>query len=118
VLPERHPERVATAFYLGRTLRHLGRYDDALAYYREAAEATRQQPRSAGYPCLIHRMIADALQAQGKFADAEPHLLDTAAAIGSKDKDPAEWGRTAEALTALYTAWGKPEKAAEWAQKK
>jgi serine/threonine protein kinase/Tfp pilus assembly protein PilF len=118
ILPARHPDRLTTVVSLGRTLRQLKRYDEAIAYYHEVAAANESRPPSDFYRTLARRLMADALVGQAKYAEAEAQLLENVAALGAKEKDPAEWTRTAEALQGLYKRWKKPDQAAEWAGKK
>ncbi len=63
--------------------------------------------------------LGQALAGQGKFDEAEPFLLHAAEYLQANPRlityDPVGTARAAtEAVIALYTAWGKPEKVAEW----
>jgi non-specific serine/threonine protein kinase/serine/threonine-protein kinase len=58
-----------------------------------------------------------ALAKAGRYADAEPYLLDFAAALEQNvgaEGDPRD---VAQQIADMYAAWGKPDKAAEWRKK-
>ena len=58
------------------------------------------------------------LAAQKRYADAEPLVIGYFDAIrGAKNVPPPEVRAAGEQVVALYHAWGKPEKAAEWREK-
>ena len=83
----------------------------------EPAVTTARKSRSGGDRTLGRVLGAQGrcLTAAGKFADAETALLESVA-IASK-AEPVAVPRLAANLADLYTRWGKPPKASEWAAK-
>jgi eukaryotic-like serine/threonine-protein kinase len=66
--------------------------------------------------------LGQALAGQGKFAEAEPLVVQAFEELQANEQriagDRSGVVRDAcDAVIALYTAWGKPEKVAEWKQK-
>jgi UDP-N-acetylglucosamine 2-epimerase len=66
--------------------------------------------------------LGQALAGQGKFAEAEPLVVEAFQQLQTNERRLAgnSSGMVREALDAviaLYTAWGKPEKVAEWKAK-
>jgi hypothetical protein len=64
--------------------------------------------------------FAQSLRGQGKYAEAEPLLI--SGYEGLQKLSPAisaeaNFPEAGQRLMRLYTAWGKPEKAAEWRQR-
>ena len=64
-------------------------------------------------------MLGAALEAQKKFAEAEPLLVSGYEGMSSRKPGTNGRGRftldqAGEAVVNLYQDWGKPEKASEW----
>ena len=100
--------------------------DEEMARFGEAAEllrgclATRQKSLPEG-----HWLIADtvsqlggAVAGGGKFAEAEPLLLDGYAGMADNRRVLPDRKRQAiERIIRLYEAWDKPDQASEWRQR-
>jgi hypothetical protein len=66
--------------------------------------------------------LGQALAGQGKFAEAEPLVVQAFEELKAKEHHIAGDGsgivrEALDAVIAVYRAWGKPEKLAEWRQK-
>jgi hypothetical protein len=97
-----------------------GRDADAEKLLREAIEITNEH----GYPIWDRfdgqSLLGAALLGQGKYAEAEPLLI--SGYEGLQELSPAisveaNLPEAGERIVGLYTAWGQPEKAAEWRQR-
>jgi hypothetical protein len=58
-----------------------------------------------------------ALLKRNRFTEAEPFLLSYAAALQSNVGTEGDLGEVVKQIVGMYTAWGKPDKAAEWRKK-
>jgi len=114
--PQGHPTLAGTLTVFGGVLTRAGKAAEAEPLLREAL-GIRQQAMPAG-----HWLIANTSSALGaclttlqRFEEAEPLLLDGYAALqaqrGPRDQRTRQ---TLDRLIALYEAWGKPERAAEY----
>jgi serine/threonine protein kinase/Tfp pilus assembly protein PilF len=112
VLPDAHPVVAATLQIAGRVEMAKGQFAPARAHLSESLKL-----RSAALP-PGHWLLAsgkgflgECLTLERRFADAEPILLESfnglQAAVGPDD---ARTKTAAARLTALYAAWGKPQK--------
>ena len=98
------------------TLLKEGRFQEAAASLRGCL-AVRQKALPEG-----HWLIADtnsqlgaALAGEGKFAEAEPLLLEAYATLRDGRGVPADRTRAAvRRIVQLYESWGKADRAAEW----
>jgi hypothetical protein len=92
-----------------------GHYDEALSVGQAAVEALTKQFGAKSAMVLRARVpVADALRGKGRFAEAEPILLEAQARFqNSKGLLGAYWRSTAAALARLYDSEGKPDEAAK-----
>jgi eukaryotic-like serine/threonine-protein kinase len=82
---------------------------DALALSQRTVGA--QHPRSV----LVVRELGNCLTAQGRYAEAEPLLLESFSRVETASGQTGrETVRTAKALVRLYTDWQKPAEADEY----
>jgi hypothetical protein len=58
-----------------------------------------------------------ALAKSGRYADAEPYLLDFATALEQHIGAEGDLLETSQRIADMYASWGKPDKAAEWRRK-
>lgn len=99
-----------------------GRFESAERFAREClARATESAPASWQVPAY-RVALGGALAGQKRFAEAEPLLLDGVAGLqrtqGTIAFHPLLKVRFAlRSVAQLYTAWGRPEQAAEWRQR-
>jgi serine/threonine-protein kinase len=111
--------------YRGIYLRNLAsvllvekRIGEAEADAREAAAVFHSQETPTWRAADADSVLGGSLVAQGKFQEAEPLLIQSYPILL---KDPGDGAKHAEEarqrIVDLYTAWGKPEKAAEFRAK-
>jgi tetratricopeptide (TPR) repeat protein len=105
----------------------LGRLRLAQQRYAEAETLLREAIKGAGSPKTLmwdafdrQSMLGASLLGQGKYAEAEPLLI--SGYEGLRKLSPAisvdaNLPEAGQRLVQLYTAWGKPEKAAERRQR-
>ena len=63
-------------------------------------------------------MLGEALSGQGKHAEAEPLLIEGYEKMLPPDPLSFRKREALDRIIALYEAWGKPDKAAEWRAKR
>jgi tetratricopeptide (TPR) repeat protein len=112
----------------GLTLVREGRFAEAEAVLRQAlAEYDRNELRPLNLRLQPRPRVASglgqALAGQGRFAEAEPLVVQAFQELQANEArlagDAASMVREAlEAVLALYTAWGRPEKVIEWQAKR
>ncbi|MFN7020745.1 MAG: tetratricopeptide repeat protein [Phycisphaerales bacterium] len=99
-------------------LQRLGRAEEATALYREIMPLCDAGLPAGHYITAIFRNnFGDCLTDLGSYAEAERALLDSQSVIERFFKPPhprIDKGRAR--LARLYTAWGRPEQAAEWTE--
>jgi serine/threonine protein kinase/tetratricopeptide (TPR) repeat protein len=121
-LPPNAPSVVSTRWHLARCLLATGHRAEAAAKARAAMEGADVLGwRADGGGGYAHAVLAACLTAEGKYAEAERHLLAAHEGLNQPSAfqpgfrpmiaDIYRW--TAE----LYEAWGKPEQAAKWRTK-
>jgi serine/threonine protein kinase len=103
---------------LGQTLIREGKFTEAESLLREslAISAKLSDPL---LPSYAQSVLGESLAGEKKYADAEPLLLQ--GYRGMKENENHVYGNRAKKLmeaahrlVALYTAWGKPDSAAQW----
>lgn len=117
---EAHRETLAATLQLADIYHLMERCDEATPLFEGAIEGARDAlPDGDWYTGVFQMRFAECLAGRNRFVEAEDALLDAhrilAAALGE------EHGRVAAAVTALienYDAWGKPDRADEWRQKR
>jgi non-specific serine/threonine protein kinase/serine/threonine-protein kinase len=117
-----HLEVARALVDLGLTELQLGKFDEAEARLREGL-AILEKVSPEGWERFDAMVLLGAsLAGQKKYPEAEPPML--SGYEGLKAREPSipvpNRGCLADAvkrIVALYTAWGKPEKAAEWRSK-
>ena len=98
---------------LGRTYVGQGRLDKAEQAYLDAIEVRdRAFGQNNLHTLSLKQELAELYVRQERYDEAEAHFLGVLSAWAADKR----WGQrqTIERLVALYDAWGKPEKAAEW----
>jgi tetratricopeptide (TPR) repeat protein len=104
---------------LADVLNRQHEYAEALKVAREAREAVG---RTAGVDhwrwAAVNRTFGTALAGLGRYAEAEPILLESYELMRSKrGEQHRATSMVAQRVVELYTSWGKPERAAEWQAK-
>jgi serine/threonine protein kinase/Tfp pilus assembly protein PilF len=117
VYGEEHPRLAVTFTNLASVLQRKGDYSAAEPLYRQSIELNRKVfPEKDWQIETIKSLLGGCLVADHRYAEAEPLLLESYPVILATFG--ASHGRTqvaARRLVDLYTAWGKPEKAAPYA---
>lgn len=117
VLPVCHPDIIVTLNNLGSLLRDAGRYGAAVTALHEALDCT--QKTLAGGHWMIGRVqstLGSTLALAQRFDEAEPHLLEGHRLLRDALGEQHPYVATArQRLSELYTQWGRPERAAEFA---
>jgi len=109
-----HPDVAESLNNLARVLLAKGEPEAAEPYAREAL-AMRQRLLGAEHPAVAQSLhdLASVLRARGDYAAAEPLLLRSLAMYRHLlGEDHPGVAMCRGSLADLYTAWGKPEKAA------
>lgn len=107
---------------LGRNLLQLGKTAEAEQVLRESLIYREKKLPDDWATFLTQSLWGDILLGQGKYAEAEPFLLQgyeglkQCAAKIPKEEAP-RLTEALERLVNLYDAWGKPDQAAEWRKK-
>lgn len=96
-------------------LRDRGRTAEAEPLFRELVNAAdRTLPPDHDYLAIFHGQYGRCLLKMGRYEEAEPHLESSHAALLAKHGPThARVQESLGNLTALYDAWGRPEKAEE-----
>jgi serine/threonine-protein kinase len=105
---------------LGRLRLKQQRFAEAEALLRPVAGAKITKGAFAWILFDRKSLLGAALAGQGKYAEAEPLLLEgyeEMKKLGPAIAVDANLPEAGQRIVRLYEAWGKPEKAAEWRQK-
>jgi tetratricopeptide (TPR) repeat protein len=113
-----HPDVALTMTFLADCLCRSGKAPEAEQTARAALKINtdrlgKDHPRTKE----SEGALGCALAGSGRYAEAEPYMLSFADALNRKigaEGDPRE---VAQQVADMYTAWGKPGKAAEWRKK-
>jgi serine/threonine protein kinase/tetratricopeptide (TPR) repeat protein len=119
VLPDAHPMVAATLQVEGLSLLDLGRAQKAEPLLRESMELRRQSlPPGHRLIAASESSLGACLLALGRFPEAEAFLLRGYEGLKSSRGDAHESTvKARQRLVALYEAWGRRDKAAEWRRK-
>jgi tetratricopeptide (TPR) repeat protein len=114
-LGSEHPAVAASKTLLANCLIAIGEYDEALDLAAEARTVFANALSEDHWRTAVAISAEGAaLAGQGKFADAEPLLLQSFSVL---NKDPSALplfvDETMRRLESLYVDWGKPDRAAE-----
>ena len=104
---------------LGRLLTERGAYEEADRLLGNALEINRRSlPPKHWRIGYTQALLGSCLTGERRFDEAEPLLLAGYETLRAKrGNERQETLRAASGLVALYEAWGKPDKAAEWQKK-
>ena len=104
---------------LGRLLTGRGAYEEADRLLRDALAIRRKSLPSPHWQTgYTEALLGICLTGERRFDEAEPLLLAGYETLRAKRREARDETRmAASGLVALYTAWGKPDKAAEWRKK-
>jgi tetratricopeptide (TPR) repeat protein len=114
-----HATVADTEAALGRLLTGRGDYEEADRLLRNALEIRRRSLPSTHWRIgYAQALLGSCLKGERRFDEAEPLLLAGYETLRAKRGDGREETLSAASgLVALYEAWGKPEKTAEWRKK-
>ncbi len=122
VLGSDHPATLGTLGSLGRVLLKQQKYAEAEPLLRESLSGLEKKNPDGWARFASQNMLGAALSGQGKYPEAEPLLLSGyEGLVARRAKIPFGLRNVIEQagqrIFELYSAWGKPEKAAEWREK-
>ena len=101
--------------YHAAWLERLDRHEEALPLCREFRELARdQETPEALWTASALACLGLCLNELGKHAEAEPLLVWAYEKMGPSSEAEYWRSKALERIVALYEAWEKPEKAAEW----
>jgi serine/threonine protein kinase/tetratricopeptide (TPR) repeat protein len=114
-----HTNVADTEAALGRLLTERGAYEEADRLLRNALEIRRKSLPSTHWRIgYTQALLGSCLKGERRFDEAETLLLAGYETLRTKRGDGREETLSAASgLVALYEAWGKPGKAAEWQKK-
>ena len=117
-----NPNTVSSALDLGLACASEGKFTESEALAREALEFYQKQEPDDWQRYRAESVLGASLAGEKKYQEAEPLLTEGyLGMLAQRDKiampDRYHLDRAREWLVQLYTAWGKPEKAAEWKKK-
>ena len=121
-LGSEHPDTLDTMADLALTYQAQGKFTESAALAGQAVESGQKIRPDDWQLYFAESLLAADLAGQKKYAEAEPLLLEGyrgMAARQAKIGGP-DWyhlDRAGEWIVQLYRAWGKPDLAAEWAQR-
>src|SRR5262249_21420735 len=112
VLPSTRPDRST----LDLTIDAEGRSPAMIVRIPAPPPHERSEPPQGGWAAAIsENLLGASLAEQGRYAEAEPLLLESVAVLRSAQGVPSNRVRQAmERVITFYNAWGKSEKAAVW----
>ncbi len=119
VLGEDHPDTLVSINNMGSLLREQGRLDEAESYGRQAVERARGAlPEGHVFRGVFLFQLGRTLAQLERREEAEAALLEAhqivSSALGAGHERTM---KVIGALVALYDAWGKTERAADWRAK-
>jgi tetratricopeptide (TPR) repeat protein len=113
-----HVEKAIYQRNLASVLVATGKAVEAEPYVREAASIFRAKRPTYWRTADADSVLGACLVAEGKFQEAESLLLKSYPLLKADPGDGAKHATEArQRIVDLYTAWGKPEKAAEYRAK-
>jgi tetratricopeptide (TPR) repeat protein len=119
VLGPSNPHTLASLANMAMTLRSLGRSEEALALVTKVVEVgSASLPPDHWWIVEWNHLLGRCYYDLGRFEEAEPLMIESSRKLGDalginhyRTRD------TLESLAALYEAWGKLDKAAEYRAK-
>jgi len=121
VLGSKDLDTMRSAADLALTYLSQGKFAESEPLAREALETDRKAPSDNWDQYRAESLLGASLAGQKKYQEAEPLLLEGYRQLQArKDHIPApdrpNLDQARKRIVQLYQAWGKPEKAAEWAK--
>ncbi|MBW8877621.1 MAG: serine/threonine protein kinase [Acidobacteria bacterium] len=114
ITPPDHPNRAVFLRHLAAALAAQGKGREAEPLAREALAIFRAESNSRWRASDAESVLGSCLAAQGRYAEAEPLLLGSYPILKA-DPEGARYAPAAlQRIVGLYTAWGRPERAAAW----
>ena len=120
LLPPGHPDRAFNLVALGRCYYELGDFADAEEAFARSLEI-REESLPAGHMHTAESkaLLAMSLSQREAYAEAEPLLMDALAICEANfPEDHPQMGFMLARIQNLYRAWGKPEEADRWLERR
>jgi len=113
---EHHPNRPVFLRNLAAVLAAEGKGKEAEPLARESLAIFQRASASSPWRTAdAESVLGDCLAAQGRFAEAEPLLLGSYPILKANAGAGARYAPAAlQRIVDLYTAWGRPDRAAAW----
>lgn len=120
-LGSEHPETIESVADLALACQSQGKFTESEPLAREAFEVNQKKQPDDWQRFRAESLLGASLAGQKKYAEAEPLLLEGYQGMAARKEriavpDHYHLERAREWLAQLYLAWGKPDKAAEWAK--
>jgi serine/threonine protein kinase/tetratricopeptide (TPR) repeat protein len=117
-----HPDVAAMLGRLGWSLLQQQKSSDAEPIFRECLEHREKAEPDDWSTFLIRSLLGGSLLGQKKYVEAEPLVVSGYDGLKAREAKIPEVSKArlteaGERVVQLYSAWGKPEKAAEWRAK-
>ncbi len=111
-----HPHVAVSLANLGALLRDKHDYDASEAVFHDAVAMNRKIRGEEHWHTANSRShLGECLTKMGRYEEAEKELLEAQRILNTTlGKDHKRTIKAVERLVALYDAWGKPDKAAEY----
>jgi tetratricopeptide (TPR) repeat protein len=114
-----NPDTMFSAQDLALAYIGQGKFAESEPLAREALDYGRKEQADDWRRFRAESLLGASLAGQKKYVEAQPLLIEGYAGLLKRKEqidDPDKYilNRTREWIVRLYSAWGKPEKAAEW----
>ncbi|MBL8821975.1 MAG: serine/threonine protein kinase [Planctomycetia bacterium] len=115
-----HPNTLSTMQSLAQALRETRQFTKAIELYQTLWEARKRSlPENHDQIILAENLLGWTMAKDGKFSEAEKHLLNSYQNLTRSSTAPKEWRTTfCSRLTYLYEQWKKPEELKKWQTEK
>ncbi len=110
-----HPQTILASINLAAGLRDGGQLDEALGVFEQSSQAAASLPLEHWLLPYLKGGHGETLLLLGRFAEAEPLLLESHRVfLATRGRGHPMTRKAAARLADLYRAWGRPERAADY----